>query len=446
MLIDKVHADQEKKLVDALAKIGVDWTAPQNGDAANLDVSVTTSPTIKAGEEIALTATVKNTGTGAAYRVLPRVQADDGMFTDVELPVGKVGAGETKTFTAKLKVPTDAVDRVDRLGLEVHEARNAASHVVPAEVKVEAAPRPVFAYSWQLVDDSNGDGLVQRGEKYKLEVEVKNTGAGPTQEATVLLRNATGDGVTLDKSRIEVKDPILPGQTRDFEFPLSTDATLKADEVVLELMAYDSNLDVQASDKLHFKVQPSVSPTAQHGDVTVKAAVALHAGAADDSSIVGTAPRGASYPAIASFGPWMKVKLPNNRVGFLPTTAVSSGGSGAGNFAPFWNSTPPLISLAAKNLETNGESYKLTGSITDDQHVEDVYVFVANAGAKIDNRKVFYRSNRGGKDGKAMDFATDLPLWPGSNMVTVIARANSEVRSMKTLYIYRDPPRTAQAP
>ncbi|MBV8757461.1 MAG: PDZ domain-containing protein [Deltaproteobacteria bacterium] len=445
-LIDKVHADQEKKLVDALAKIGVDWSAPAAGDAANLDVTVATSPTIKAGEEIALTATVKNTGTGAAYRVLPRIQADDGMFTDVELPIGKVGPGETKTFTAKLKVPTDAVDRVDRLGLEVHEARNAAAHVVPAEVKVEAAARPVFAYSWQLVDEGNGDGLVQRGEKYKLEVQIKNTGAGATQEATVLLRNATGDGVTLDKSRFEVKDAILPGQTRDFEFPLATDATLKADEVTLELMAYDSNLDVQASDKLRFKVQPGVAPAAQHGDVTMKSAVTLHAGAADDTSVVGVAPKGASYPAIASFGPWMKIKLPGNRVGFVPSTQVTSGGTGAGTFMPFWNSTPPLISLAAKNLETNGDTYKLTGSITDDQHVEDVYVFVANAGAKIDNRKVFYRSNRGAKDGKAMDFATDLPLWPGSNMVTVIARANSEVRSMKTLYIYRDPPRTAQTP
>jgi hypothetical protein len=25
---------------------------------------------------------------------------------------------------------------------------------------------------------------------------------------------------------------------------------------------------------------------------------------------------------------------------------------------------------------------------------------------------VFYRSNRGGKDGKQIDFAADLPLWP----------------------------------
>src|SRR4029078_7670155 len=98
--------------------------------------------------------------------------------------------------------------------------------------------RPVFAYAWQLIDDGNGDGLVQRGEKFRLQVQVKNTGAGPTQEATVLLRNATGDGVVLGKWRIEHKDtPIAPGQVRDLEFPLQTDGALKGDELVVELMA-----------------------------------------------------------------------------------------------------------------------------------------------------------------------------------------------------------------
>src|SRR5690606_10367823 len=136
---------------------------------------------------------------------------------------------ETKTFTAKVKIPLDALDRVNRLGVEVREARNAPSRVAAAEVRIEALPRPVFAYSWQLVDEGNGDGLVQRGEKYKLQVSVKNTGDGPTREAAVFLRNATGDGVILDKSRYEFKDPIAPGQTKELEFPLATDATLKAD-------------------------------------------------------------------------------------------------------------------------------------------------------------------------------------------------------------------------
>jgi carboxyl-terminal processing protease len=305
----------------------------------------------------------------------------------------------------------------------------------------------VFAYSWQLVDDGNGDGLVQRGEKYKLQVAVKNTGQGPTREATVLLRNATGDGVILDKSRFEFKDAIAPGQTKELEFPLATDATLKADEVVLELMAYDSQLDVQASDKLKFRVQASVTGMPAKGEVTTKQSIAIRSGAADDSSIVGGAARGSSYVALGEYGPYVKVKLNQggSKVGFVPKSALAAGGSGSGSYTPYWNSTPPAIALSTKSLETTAGSYRLQGTVSDETHVEDVYIFVANQGAKIDNRKVFYRSNRGGKDPKAIDFVADLPLWPGSNMVTVVARENSEVRSVKTVYVYRDPPRTAQS-
>jgi carboxyl-terminal processing protease len=449
-LVARVRGDEEKKLVAALSTIGVDWSAaPAQTDNANLDVSVAATPsgTLKAGQEVAITATVKNTGTGTAWRVLPRVQADDNVFEDVELPIGKVAPGETKTFTAHLKLPADALDRVDRLGLEVREARGAVAKVDPAEVHVEASARPIFAYSWQLVDDSNGDGLVQRGEKYRLQVSVKNTGAGASNEAEVLLRNATGDGVILDKSRFTV-GALAPGQTKELEFPLATDATLKADEMVLELMAYDQQLDAQSSDKLRFKVQPSVSDARVGGSVTLRKQAAIHAGAADDTSLVGVAPKGASYNTIGTFGPWTKVKLNagGSKVGFIATDSLSSGGSGTGTFVPFWSSTPPSIALHTKSLQSAGDVYKLSGSITDEQHVEDVYIFVENRTAKVEQKKVFYRSNRGGKDGKMMDFAADLPLWPGSNMITVVARENAEVRSVKTMFVYREPARTAQTP
>jgi len=370
------------------------------------------------------------------------------VFEDAELPIGKVAPGETKTYSAKLQVPKDALDRVDRLGVEVREAHNAVTRVTPAELKIEAAPRPVFAYAWQLIDDGNGDGLVQRGEHYRLQVQIKNTGAGPTQEATVLLRNATGDGVVLDKSRAELKDPLAPGQIKEIEFPLATDATLRGDELVVELMAYDSALDVQASDKLRFKLSPVVPPAARSGEVTAKAPATIRAGASEEASVVGFAAKGASYPAIASYGAWTKVKLnaAGTKVGFLPSGTVTSGGSGLGQFTQTWNSTPPMIALNLKGLETAADTYKLSGNVSGEQHVEDVYIFVSNPRSKIESRKVFYRSNRSGKDGKQLDFSTDLPLWPGSNMVTVVARASSEVRSVKTMFVYREPPLTAKAP
>jgi carboxyl-terminal processing protease len=250
-IVQSVRADEEKKLVAALQTIGVDWTAaPAAGGKPTLDVSVTASPPgqVKAGDVVTLITTVKNTGSEPAYRVLSRIQGDDPVFEDTELPIGKIAPGETRTYATQRQVPKDALDRVDRLGVEIREAHNALARVVPAELKVEAAPRPVFAYAWQLVDDGNGDGLVQRGEHYRLQVQIKNTGAGPTQEAAVFLRNATGDGVVLDKSRVELKEPLAPGEVRELEFPLATDATLKGDELVVELMAYDLALDIQASD------------------------------------------------------------------------------------------------------------------------------------------------------------------------------------------------------
>jgi carboxyl-terminal processing protease len=451
-IVQSVRADEEKKLVAALQTVGVDWTAAPAAAAGkpNLEVSVAASPAgqIKAGDTVTLTTTVKNTGTEPAYRVLSRIQGDDPVFEDTELPIGKVAPGETRTYSTRLAVPKDALDRVDRLGLEVREARNALAHVTPAELKIEAAPRPVFAYAWQLVDEGNGDGLVQRGEHYRLQVQIKNTGAGPTQEATVLLRNATGDGVVLDKSRAELKEPLAPGDVRQIEFPLATDATLKGDEMVVELMAYDSALDVQATDKLHFKLSPTMAAVSRSGDVTVRAATAIHAGASEDTSMVGYTMKGASFPAIASYGAWTKVKLDaaGTRVGFLPSSAIAAGGSGQPRYTQTWNSTPPMIALGTQGLQTNADTYKLSGNVSDEQHVEDVYVFVQNQTSKIDSRKVFYRSNRGGKDGKQMEFAIDLPLWPGSNMVTVVARASAEVRSVKTMFVYREPPRTAQAP
>lgn len=444
-VVAQARASEERKLAAALAAIGVDWSEPLTTTGANLEVSLSTSaPLVKAGDEVAVTATVKNTGTATAYRVLPRIQSEDRVFDDVELPIGKVAPGETKAFTTKIKIPQDALDRVDRLGLDVREAKGAPSRVVSSQIHIQSAPRPVFAYAWQLVDHSNGDGLVQRGERYDLRVSVKNTGAGAsTADAQAVLRNASGDGVDLDKSRFNI-GILQPGEIANIAFPLATTAALKGDELVLELMAYDANLDVQSSDKLYFRISPAVAGSPHHGDVTVKMPTIVRAGASDHASVVAAATRGVSYRAVGTFGAWTKVEIGANVVGFVQTAALMAGGGGTATFTPVWNSTPPRIDLAATNLETAADTFSLRGSVKDESHIEDMYIVVSNPSAKIEGRKVFYRSNRGAKDGKSLEFSTGIPLWSGSNMVTIVARESSDVRSIKTVYIYRGPAQTAQ--
>ncbi len=446
-LVTKVQGEEEKRLVASLGTLGIDWSAaPANANsAAALEVKVAAQPTgtVNAGDVLTVTATVKNNGAGPAWRVLARMHSDDEVMDDIEMPIGKVGAGETKTFTSKVQIPKDALDRVDRVDVEVREARGAKAAPNPLTLRIKATPRPTFAYTYQLVDDGNGDGLVQLGEKYRLLVSVKNSGEGQSPEATALLRNASGDGVVLGKSRFEL-GALAAGQSRSLEFPVSVTRDLSGEELVVELLVYDAVLETQASQKLRFPISPALAMSKAAGSVAVKdKRIEVRSGASADSTLVGWAGKGGAFPALGTVGPWTKVDLGGGRPGFVASSAVSAG-NGAGSFIAHWQSTPPLINLSLAGLETSADRYPLKGTVTDDGHVEDVFVVVSNESAKIDGKKVFYRSNRKGSSPKKLDFDASVPLWPGANQVTIVARETSDVRAVKTLYIYRDATRTAQ--
>jgi carboxyl-terminal processing protease len=447
-LIAKRRADEEKKLVDAFTKLGVDWSAaPTAGAAPKLTLSVAAAggPEIKAGDVVTLTGTVKNDGAGPAHRVHARIQSDDYVFEDTELAFGKVGPGEAKTFSARIQVPKDALDRVDRLSFEVREARGAVAAAPPLTLRVAAAARPVFSYAYQLVDDGNGDGLLQKREKYHLTVEVKNTGKGTASEAAALVRNLSGDGVALTKSRVEI-GTLAPGQTRKLDFGFEVTRELREEQAVIELVVYDAVLGTQASEKITRPLRPSAGAvTAATGLVVAKADdAAVHEGAAADAPVVAWASRGARLSLLGTLGPWSKVSLDGGRVGFVASDQVAKASNPGGAPRLRWQSTPPTVTLRLPTLETAAASYRLSGAVSDESRVEDIQVFVANRAAKIDDRKVFYKSNRGSAKPTQLDFAADIPLWPGSNQVTVLARESTDVRSVQTFFIYREAAQTAQ--
>ena len=79
----------------------------------------------------------------------------------------------------------------------------------------------------------------------------------------------------------------------------------------------------------------------------------------------------------------------------------------------------------------------LHGLVKDDHKVSDVYVVVQNRAAKVELKKVFYRSNRNSKDATKMDFDADIPLGAGSNLVQVFARESNEVQSLQTVVVLK---------
>src|SRR5262249_57494732 len=110
----------------------------------------------------------------------------------------------------------------------------------------------------------------------------------------------------------------------------------------------------------------------------------------------------------------------------------------AGAVTPIWRVTPPTLTLAPTPLETTQDKITLSGVATDDTHLEDVFILVSNRDAKVEAKKVFYQSNRGRKSPTKMDFSAQIPVWPGSNMITVFARENNDVRTPQTVWVYKN--------
>jgi carboxyl-terminal processing protease len=451
-LIDKYRDQQHDKLVKALGALSVDWSEPVKGEAAaQLEARITTErSSYDAGDVVKLVGKVTNHGSGPAYQVHARVRSDNPSFADAEMVFGKIAPGETRTWTSQVKLTRESRDRVDLLRFELSEARRAKAAALPLTVRVKAAPRPVFAYSHQLIDAGNGDGLVQRGEKHRLRVMIKNTGKGVAAEPSAVLRNASGDGVALAKARFEL-DALQPGQSRSVEFVFEVTPEHREDDVVVEMTVYDGALHENVVEKLRYKVHgPSAGPAAASGYAqVVREGTPIHEGASAASGVIATAGKGSGFRITGKQGAWYRVAIESGRPGFMAASQVKATPSRPRKsaFQTSWQVTPPSIALNIPSYTTNGTSYKLSGKVTDDSHVEDVYIFVSNFADKVENKKVFYKSNRKGKAENTLDFATEIPLWPGTNRVMVVARENDEVRATQTIYVLRqDSNATASMP
>jgi carboxyl-terminal processing protease len=462
--LGKRRLEEQKRVRSALADLNIDWTTPAERTASSADLKATievvqadgtplADHTVRAGQTVRIRGTVTNSGTGPAYQVHAQANGDDRVFDEAELVFGRVDPGQSRSFQAWINVPQSALDRVVPLRFAFSEFNGAPVAAKPVRLRVIAHDRPLFAYSHQLIDDEgNGDGLVQIGEKTKLLVTFKNIGAGRAHEVTAILSNRSGgnlDGIVINKGRYQFSEGIKPGEEKTVEFAFSTNDLFDKPELVLELSVYDPILSEAVTEKLKYPIRPnSAGPKQLSGAIKVaKPNVALLEGAAADAGSVASARRGVVLPLTGAENGFYRVALADGRPAFI---AASSGrvlgrAGQPGQVRMLWQATPPKLSLDLPALESSHDRYTLRGQAVDDVYVEDIYIFVSNREAKIDNKKVFYKSNRGNKDPTQLSFRHDLPLWPGSNLIAVVVRGRHEVQTTRYLYIHRntEPEQTA---
>jgi carboxyl-terminal processing protease len=444
---DKRVAEEQTHVAEQLKKLtpSVDWSPVGGSGAPALQGALTTDKPgdeVIAGDTVKFTAKITNKGPGIAGQVHAALKGDDPLLEGREFVFGRLKPGETKTFTVPVKIPKDSLTRVDPLHLEVFEEHGGKTEMAQdgISLKLKGMARPVFAYSYQLIDDlkGNGDGQVQRGESVRLHVTVKNIGGGKSMETLTQLRNLSDEGLDINKGRFNV-DNLQPNESKSVDFTFDVKPDYKPDNFKVELSVYDAVLHEYVTEKLTFPVAQPVQTENSTGVVSIGADNTSILGAASkDAAVVATAPKGAQFKLTGSAGGFYRIELEPGRPAFVATAAAQkSSGEAHAQFTQQWQVSPPRIELKPGPLLVDAGSFRLSGSAHDERKVADVFVFVSNRTAKIDRRKVFYRSNRKGAAPGQMAFDADIPLWPGANVVTVVARENTQVQSTDTIVVER---------
>jgi carboxyl-terminal processing protease len=442
--LDKARAEQDRKLSQALEKLGVDWSngpvSSEGGVETSLALAGNEAKTA-AGQTVKIRGTVKNSGTTTVYRVRAVLRSDNLLFDENEMVFGKIAPGATKSYDLVVKVPRGSLTRTDVIRGEF--SGQGKLRAAPAEMTldIEGKPRPLFAYAYQTIDDvaGNRDGRVQKGERVRTLVRVKNIGAGASLRTEAIVRNGSGqEGILISAGRFEAKD-LAPGATKDFSFVYEVGNDFAGDEYQLELVVADTVLGESISDKLKIKIAPpaSTAPTPDDGTLTAsRADVPLRESPLPDALLLGQANQGSTFHSTGRLGNFYRIEIESGRQAFVAAADVSRGGSGTPSYRQQWDATPPLLSVSAPTVVT-GNLVHLKGMATDNTEVKDIYVRVWNRESKLPPKKVFYLPNAGEKT--RLPFETDVPLWPGSNLIQVFAREGNEVQSVQTLMVLQRP-------
>jgi carboxyl-terminal processing protease len=441
-LLGRARAEQDRNLQAAMKKLGIDWSqAPESSDA-----SVETSLTIvggddkvKAGQTIQLRGTVKNLGTTTVYRARAVLHCDNLLFDESEMVFGKIAPGATKTYDLAIKMPRYSLTRTDIIRAQFFGQGKLRASGAEMTLNIEGKPRPLFAYAYQTIDDVGGnrDGRVQRGERVRTLVRVKNIGTGAALRTQATVRNGAGqDGILITAGRFETND-LAPGETKDFSFVYEVTDDFKPDEYKLELTIADAVLGESVSDIIKVKISPPDAETLAPDKVSLtvrQADVALREAPEADGLVLGYPNPGSVFSGTGKIGDYYRVDIEPGRQAFVAMSDVTRGGRGRPSYLPAWHTTPPILSVSAPTVVT-GPVVHIKGSATDNTEIKYVYVQVWNRESKLPPKKVFYLPNRGDKTHLA--FETDVPLWPGSNLIQVFAHQGGQIQSTQNLAVFR---------
>ena len=446
-IIEETTRLEEGKIAHALQKLDIDWSAGTGAGTAKSTASYSTNPAnghVKAGEKITLTVTVSNIGEMPLYQLRGISSSKNGLFDKLEFILGKIDKGATKSYSTTVEIPKSSLDREDEVSIKFDELNQNNPKDIKFNIITDALPRPLFAYSYQILDNAknssknNADGLIQTGEDIDLLVFVKNVGGGPAEKNVITLKNLSNKEIFIKSGRAEI-GLLNPGEMKEVKLSFFVKETLSSDKFNMDLLISDSIFGIFLSNKLSFPIVAGKSKLT-HASSALKISrnhAPLYSGMSFNSTVLSMMKEGTILMSDAKNSDWFRITLPDNRHGWVSAKeAVELNGTEnkPNTLEPFIQRMPPTITLS-KSLSTilfGNDRLPLTAVIEDDICVKHAYIL-------INNDKVYYKSNKIAtpKEQTRLEINTDVPLKEGPNVVTIVARDDHDMITIKSFVATR---------
>ncbi|TVM02952.1 MAG: hypothetical protein CV087_07695 [Candidatus Brocadia sp. WS118] len=446
-VIEETAKTEEKKIAQALQKLDIDWSAGTSTEKVKTNISFSTTPAngrVKAGDKITFTISAANIGEFPLYQLRGISSSKNSLFDKIEFILGKIDAGGTKSYSTTVEIPKSALDREDEVTIKFEELNRRNPKDIKLNIVTEALPRPLFAYSYQILDivkdssKNNGDGLIQRGEDIEVLISVKNIGEGAAEKNVISVRDLSNKEVFVKNGRAEIGS-LNPGERKEAVLSFFIKETVLADKFSMDMIISDMIFGSFLTNKLTFPIvanRPKIVQTSGFLKVG-RNYTPLYGGLSFDSPVLSMMKEGTILTANAKNSDWFRVTLPNNRHGWVSAKDVvklNDAQHEPATLEPLLQRVPPTITLnqTLSKMLLGNDQLTLSAVIEDDIRVKHAYIL-------INNDKVFFKSNKIPtlKELNKFEINTSLPLKEGPNVVTIVARDDHDLVTTKSFVATR---------
>jgi carboxyl-terminal processing protease len=378
-LVGILKAREDARITAAIAALKTDWRNGPQARAPRLSLKIEPigGGTVRAGTQVQLRGTVTNTGTTPAFRLRAVLSSDDPVFEGLEMPFGLVPPGEAKMFDLVVPIRPVAFARTDtvrgRLRDDLGDVLPSAAAETTVDIEGRPSPTSELSFTCQAIETARRPGASGRAS-VKLVMQMKNQGKGAAEDAEATVRSmgdAAREGLVMRVSRWS--GAIAAGAKKEAAFVVELPDDARGGPVDLELSLGDGTSEQTVRARMRIdRRRPA-------GD-----------GRATDSS-------------------WQ----------IMPPTV---------------SATPPHLTVNAPTIASSGTA-RVTGDVTADTAVRDVFIRVWNRNLQVPVRKVFYR--KAAADTVRLPFEADIPLWAGSNIITVHARDTNGTEASRTMAVLK---------